>query len=117
MSSEQIITRSSGNTIESSFRHPDRSHSALHIGHENCCSPWNIEAFFKIFLNDIIAVVDRELKIRWKSIRATLKPKFTIVIMSNSPLRMIGSCRLTNNTLRSLAYAERVDRAVQPVIH
>src|SRR5688572_19591034 len=117
MTSEKIISRSTGHTIQCSFRHSDSTHSSLHIRYQYGRSPRHIKSLFEIFLDNIVAVVNWKLEIGRQSVGAALKPKLPIIVVRDPPLCVVRTCRFANHTLWCFSHPEGIDRTVQPVIH
>ena len=79
-------------------------------------APRNAEVRLELIGHVEVAVDDRELKAGGHAGRAALEPDLAVVVLGDAPLAAVAAGRLLDDAVRRPARAERVVRAVHPVV-
>ena len=112
-----VVAGGAGHAVERTVGHAHGAHAGLHVRDAHRRAPRNLEVPLELFGDGEAAVVDGELEERRQAARAALEPHLAVVVLRRAPLRAVRRGRLAPDAGRRPAHAERVDRAVQPVVH
>ena len=91
--------------------------SRLDVADEDRRTPHDVQIGLELIGRREVAVVNRELEVPGHAAGAALEPDLAVVVLRHAPLRAVRPGGFLQQAVRRPSQPERVDGAVQPVVH
>ena len=114
-----LIAGRGGRVDQRAIGNPRTRKPSLDIPNQNGSAPGDVEVGLELLGGGgrEVAVMDGKLEVARQAAGAMLEPHFAVVVLGGAPLGTVRPGRFADDPGRRRAHAERVDRAVQPVVH